>query len=83
MSNARKKQFKLPKLTPPRSEEEIRKAYAELIGKSGQLQYQILVYKNELKSINESLLSLNHEAAARQKLDTEAKPKEEVSNEPA
>jgi hypothetical protein len=74
----------------PRALVDIQKAYMELANKAGQVQYQVYVYTKELAEVNKALEALNHEGAARQKLDAEAKdtrPEEtksaEVVQEPA
>lgn len=59
----------------PRALDEIHKEYANATSQAGQLQYQIAVYSDDLKRINDSLRSLNYEAAARQAAD-----KKEVTN---
>lgn len=64
----------------PRSLEEITKAYSELCCRVGQAQYQVHVHQEDVKRLNEQLVQINNEAAARQKLDKEAKEKE-VQNE--
>jgi hypothetical protein len=56
----------------PRVLDEIQKEYAELVGKAGQIQYQLFVLDKDLKSINDRLLAINHEAAARKELDKQA-----------
>lgn len=60
-------------LSVPREMAAIQKSYQEFVTKAGQLQYQIKVYGEELNSINSALLSINNEAAARQRLDADAK----------
>jgi hypothetical protein len=60
----------------PRSFEEIQAAYGQLCAQAGAAQYQVYVHSEELKRLNESLVSVNQEAAARQRLDAEAKAKE-------
>ena len=64
----------------PREFAEIQKEYMDLRGRAGELQYQIFVLNKDLASTNDALVGLNHEAAARQKLDKDAaaKPVEEV-----
>ena len=63
---------------PPRAIEDIQKEYAQLCAKVGQTAYQIFVLQRDLDEANEQLLTLNQEGAARQKLDAEAKAKEEA-----
>jgi hypothetical protein len=64
----------------PRVEDEIRKEYADVAFAAGQAQYQVYVYTEELSRINQRLLEINQEAAARQKLNKDeaeaAKPAE-------
>jgi hypothetical protein len=71
MANARKKQFKLPKPAVPRAMDLIEQDYGRIIAQTGQAQYQVHVYTEDLKRMNEELRSLNYEAAARKKLDKE------------
>jgi len=78
MSNKSAKPSK--KLSVPRELAEIQKAYQQQCLNAGQIQYQIEIHKQELNKVNEALLSLNREAAARQQLDAEAKVKSEASN---
>ena len=60
------------KVSDPRKMDEIQKEYGQLCNQAGQLEYQIYVLTQDLEKINESLVKVNHEAAARQKLDKEA-----------
>lgn len=79
------------KLSTPRELSEIHKEYQHKCAEAGMLQYQVAVQSEELGKVNEYLRKLNYEAAARNKLDMEAKaanlakaevlPKEEASNE--
>lgn len=50
---------------------EIQAEYGQLASKAGQVQYQIEVYKAELAQLNERMLKVNREAAARQQLNAE------------
>jgi len=59
----------------PRAFDEIKQAYNELAGKTGQLQYQKYVIERELEQLNQQLINVNNEAAARQNLDKEAAAK--------
>lgn len=77
MANARKKQFKLPRPQQPRTMELIEQDYGRIIAQTGQAQYQVHVYTEDLKRMNDELRSLNYEAAARKKLDQENQPKTE------
>lgn len=61
----------------PRELTEIQTHYNDLCSKAGQLQYELSVKNKDLERLNELLMSVNHEAAARLKLDKEneaAKP---------
>lgn len=75
------KSSKGPKRAPaaPRKIEEIRTVYDQLRAQSGDVQYQLFVLAEELKRLNSGLVSLNQEAAARNKLDSETKT--EATNE--
>jgi hypothetical protein len=53
----------------PRSLDEIQKEYAELVGRAGQIQYQLFVLDKDLKTLNDRILVINHEAASRKELD--------------
>lgn len=57
---------------PPRTMAEINEDYGRLVAQAGQAQYQIFIFTEDLKRINEGLRNLNYEAAARQKLDEKA-----------
>lgn len=59
------------KVTQPRKFKVIQDEAAQLNAQAGQLQYQVFVYQKELDLTNDLLMKLNHEAAARQKLDKE------------
>lgn len=65
----------------PREMSEIQREAQEAYFKAGLAQYTIKVNEEELENLNSKLFNLNHEAAARQKLDanaaTVALPKEE------
>lgn len=67
----------------PRSIEEIKKEYNELLAKSGNAQYLVYVYSQELENLNRRLVEVNNEAGIRQKLDAQEVKKEEVKNEQA
>lgn len=69
----------LPKtqIPVPRSMAEISEENAKLCAHAGTIQYQIYVLERDLDQTNQSIMNANYEAAARQKLDAEAK-KEEV-----
>ena len=68
---------KQKKLSVPRELDAIQKEYQNTCFNAGQVQYQISVYKHELEMINERLLAINNEAAARRQLDEQkAKDKE-------
>lgn len=68
-----KKKDKYPTESVPRSVEELTRAFTAEAAKAGQAQYQILVYTEELRQINERLLKINQEADKRQKLDKAAR----------
>lgn len=53
----------------PRSLADITAEYNQLVSRAGGLQYQQFVYEDELKKVNDRLVEINHEAAARQQLD--------------
>ena len=74
---------KAPAAPVPRSLEDITKDYNMLKGQAGEVQYQLYALKQNLEAINQQLLRLNHEGAARQKLNQEeaAKKKEETTND--
>lgn len=76
------KKTKIPNPPAPRSMDDIQKAYSEALSRAAQAQYLVFVHSRDLEQINEQLLSINQEAAARQKLDKESQPKEDkdVSN---
>lgn len=61
-----------PKSPEPRTMKEIQEVYVDLRGRAGELQYQVFVLTKDLERINDGLVALNHEAAARQNLDKEA-----------
>lgn len=60
------------KAQEPRPLDAIKQAYGELANRAGQVQYQVYVYTKELAELNKSLEALNHEGAARQRLDAVA-----------
>lgn len=69
-----------PKAPPPRAKDAIEQDYGRAISQAGQAQYQVSVYQEELKRMNEHLRNLNYEAAARNQLDRqEAEPKAAVT----
>lgn len=53
----------------PRTLAEITTEYNQLVSRAGGLQYQTFVYADELRQVNDRLVEINHEAAARQQLD--------------
>lgn len=75
MSSKSKRPGKKVNLAPPMPRElsQIEEDYGRLVSQSGQAQYQVFVYTEDLKRINEQLRNLNYEAAARNKLDAELK----------
>ena len=76
MSGKSARKIKLPSLQrEPRATEVLQREYQDICTRVGQLQYQNFVNTREIEKMNEDLLSINHEAAARQKLDAEAKEK--------
>lgn len=81
--NSKKKNLKqLPEAPAPRDIETITADYNQLKAQAGEVQYQIYALTKNLEQINQGLLNLNHEGAARQKLDNEAvaaAKKEEVT----
>lgn len=68
------------KLSVPREIKDIHADYQQQCFNAGQLQYEIRVKSEALKQINDRLLSLNNEAAARNKLDA-TKPAPEAPKE--
>lgn len=60
------------KQTAPRTLDLIQKDYSELLAKAAQSQYLVYVHGKDLEQINQALVSVNQEAAARQVLDKEA-----------
>lgn len=66
-----KQKAKLPKAPEPRAMDELIKANAELKQKAADAQYLVYVYSKDLEQINQALVAVNQEAAARKKLDTE------------
>jgi hypothetical protein len=67
-----KKLAEVSKEQPPREMKDIQAAYNELRARAGDLQYQVFVLEKDLSQINQALISVNHEAAARQKLDKDS-----------
>lgn len=55
---------------PPRVLNQIEEDYGRLVAQAGQAQYNIHIYTEDLKRINEGLKNLNYEAAARKNLDS-------------
>lgn len=64
----------------PRTLEEIKKEYADLLLKVGQAQYQREVFDREVKTLNERIYAVNTEAAKRNQLDQAAAKPEETTN---
>lgn len=65
----------------PREMEAIQREAQETYIKAGQVQYHIDVLKQDLARLNSQLLSINHEAAARNELnktDAAKEPKNEA-----
>jgi hypothetical protein len=80
----KRKKDAVPKVNVPRTMEEINKAYGEAVARAGQAQYLVFVHSKDLEQINEQLISLNQEAAARANLDktkAEEATKEGATNE--
>lgn len=66
----------------PRKIEEIKADNDKLVTNAGIVQYQVYALERDLKQINEAIVNLNYEAAARQKLDKEIQePKQEPKKE--
>lgn len=75
--NNKKKSLKqLSEIPVPRTLEAITTDYNNLKAQAGEIQYQIYALTKNLEQINQGLLNLNHEGAARQKLDNETKQTE-------
>jgi hypothetical protein len=74
MNRLFRRKNKVAKVTQPepRKIEDIQKSYSELLSKAAQTQYLVYVHSEELKNINQALVSVNQEAAARQSLDRAA-----------
>lgn len=68
------------KSTEPRQLADIQKEYQDGCLRAGQLQYQASVLASELASLNEDLVSVNEEAAARIALDKVAATTQETTN---
>lgn len=66
------KSLKKAKKVDPRPLPEITQEYSNLVNQAGQVQYTIYAMQQDLEQINQKLVAVNHEAAARQKLDKEA-----------
>jgi len=61
-----------PKAIPqptPRSMEEIEKEYNELRARAGDAEYQAFIYNKALAELNNRMLQVNQEGAARKELD--------------
>lgn len=69
--------------SPPRDLAAIQAEYSQAATQAGQVQYQLFVFEEELSQINEKLLSLNKEGAARNELDRKQKEKEGAADEQA
>lgn len=69
------------KLSVPREMPEITREYQEQCFTAGQLQYEIQVKSDALNKVNERLLQINNEAAARNQLNA-AKPAPEAVKGP-
>lgn len=81
MSNksSRKPRAKAP---VPRQLPEIEADYGKFVAQAGQAQYQAHVYQQDLERINQQLINLNYEAAARKQLNAAAETvTPEVKNE--
>ena len=78
------KKINLPKETStPRQLPEIEAEYGRLVAQLGQANYQVFVFNEDIKRMNEQLRNLNYEAAARQELNKQKPETEEqkaVSN---
>lgn len=61
----------------PRDLKAITDEYNQLKAQAGEVQYQVYALNSNLEQMNQRLLHLNHEGAARRKLDREAPPKTE------
>lgn len=59
------------KLSVPREIPEITREYQEQCFTAGQLQYELVVKADALKQVNERILKLNNEAAARNTLNAQ------------
>lgn len=67
---------KVTKTPSPRALVDIQAEYGQLSAQAAQVQYQTFVLKQELENINNRLMQLNREGAARNKLDQDAAAKE-------
>lgn len=84
LNRLRRNKDKKVSLTPPapRTIEEITKEYQQVSFEAGAAQYQEFVYGEQVKNLNQRLLSLNREADARKKLDAQDADKAmEATNE--
>lgn len=69
-----KRKNPIPKETPqPRELKELKAEHETISAQAGAAQYQVHIFGKELARLNQQLESLNYEAAARNKLDAEAK----------
>jgi hypothetical protein len=71
----KRKKEKFPTDSVPRTMIEINKTYGEELARAGEEQYLVYVHTETLKHVNQRLLALNQEAAARQQLDKVAAAK--------
>lgn len=81
MKNPFKKSKQKEAPAVPRSLEDIKKEYNEILTKSGNAQYLVFVYTKELEQLNRRLLEVNQEAGVRQSLDAQVK-KEQKDEQP-
>lgn len=79
MSNKSAKPAK--KLSVPRDMADIQKEAQTAYLEAGQLQYSVMVYENQLKQLNDRILTLNHEASARNQLDAEKRSDEALTTQ--
>ncbi len=72
LSRAAKRKSKvveLPKAPEPRPLADIETEHAQVCVKAGMTQYHIKVLQSELDTLNNQLIGINREAAARKELD--------------
>lgn len=81
MTNARKKQFKLPKQPLPRSMDAINQDWGRLVAQLGQARYQIYALRKDARRLEKNAENLNYEAAARKELDANTDEKSVVPAE--